>query len=120
MGDGERQRHLDKGICDRKHDGVAWKCGMAWRGNWDLRNLRDSRFRALLPSVLTDGSLVNGHPDRDFGIRSGRCVDWNDIAFLPGPAPLHDLITESAHLVVSWTSTPTQASSTSIRHISVI
>ena len=70
-----------------------------WRGVGigTCSNLRDSRFKALLPSVLTDGSLVNGHPDRDFGIRSGRCVDWNDIAFPPGPAPLHDLITESAH-----------------------
>ena len=119
MGDGERQRHLDKGIRDRKRDG----CGVEmWRGVGigTCSNLRDSRFKALLPSVLTDGSLVNGHPDRDFGIRSGRCVDWNDIAFPPGPAPLHDLITESAHLVVSWTSTPTQASSTSIWHISVI
>ena len=115
MGDGERQRHLDKGIRDRKRDGVVWH-GVGI-GTLEICVTADSR---LYPSVLTDGSLVTGHPDRDFGIHSGRCIDWNDIAFLPGPAPLHDLITESAHLVVSWTSTPTQASPTSIRHISVI
>ena len=28
MGDGERQRHPDKGIRDRKPDSVAWKLGL--------------------------------------------------------------------------------------------